>query len=236
MASPLLVDTQIHTDMQRLAEVKWEKAAPPSTPQPPPPLSILSGSYIIKGRAKQPEVSVWAGISIILLRRTCQTTPRHPSPHRSNPHRSQLNDPLFQRVTCNRCPGRQFPTCIWHSLAWYGRSDVEKTTKKKNPNKMLMSRQWTYPYVCGDELWDGSSLCRFSRSRRSRTCAWRPSSWARSAGRVWVLAPRANSPHWGSWGVLCSADREKIQERYTGQIGVGLHMENSQLPVKGTKY
>lgn len=39
MASPLLVDTQIHTDMQWLAEVKREKAAtpfPPSHPHPRP--------------------------------------------------------------------------------------------------------------------------------------------------------------------------------------------------------
>lgn len=52
MASPLLVDTQIHTDMQRLAEVKREKAA---TPHPRP---SCPAAYIIKGRAKQPEVSV----------------------------------------------------------------------------------------------------------------------------------------------------------------------------------
>lgn len=43
MASPLLVDTQIHTDMQRLAEVKREKAArpPPASPTPVHPVRQL---------------------------------------------------------------------------------------------------------------------------------------------------------------------------------------------------
>lgn len=38
----------------------------------------------------------------------------------------------------------------------------------------------------------------FSHSRRSHTCVWRFSSWARSAGHVWVWAPPVDNLRQGT--------------------------------------